>query len=96
MTPDEINLIIETFNNKETVDDFSVAVSYEDLEAKKCTLAAGRYFDVKLERIDITEEEYTTTINSIKLDLLAHFEKNRIYEDLIKECLERLKYEQDK
>ena len=45
---EEIEKIITTFRNKEAVDDFSVAVTYDEIIAKKYSLAAGQYFDVKL------------------------------------------------
>ena len=52
------DLIIETFNAKEAVDDFSVAVSCDDIKAKNYSLSAGQYFDVKIEYVDITPEEF--------------------------------------
>ena len=50
--------IIETFNAREAIDDFSVAVSYDEIEAKYCSLSAGQYFVVKIEHIDISEDEF--------------------------------------
>ena len=44
----EIEQIVSTFQNKEAVDDFSVAVTYDEIKAKKYSLAAGQYFDVKI------------------------------------------------
>ena len=43
---DEIDKIITTFRNQKAVDDFSVAVTYEQIKNKKYSLAAGQYFDV--------------------------------------------------
>ena len=45
----EIEQIVSTFQNKEAVDDFSVAVTYDEIKAKKYSLAAGQYFDVKID-----------------------------------------------
>ena len=45
----EIEQIVSTFQNKEAVDDFSVAVTYEEIKEKKYSLAAGQYFDVKID-----------------------------------------------
>jgi len=58
LTPDEEQQIISTFNNKEAVDDFSVVVSYEDIQNKNYSLSAGQYFEVKIEYTDITHEEF--------------------------------------
>ena len=46
----EIEQIVSTFQNKETVDDFSVAVTYDEIKAKKYSLAADQYFDVKIDQ----------------------------------------------
>ena len=45
----EIEQIVSTFQNKEAVDDFSVAVTYDEIKAQKYSLAAGQYFDVKID-----------------------------------------------
>lgn len=45
----EIEQIVSTFQNKEAVDDFSVAVTYDEIKAKKYSLTAGQYFDVKID-----------------------------------------------
>lgn len=54
---EEIDLIVDTFIKKEIVDDFSVVVSYDDIKEKGYSLSAGQYFDVKIDYIDITEDE---------------------------------------
>ncbi|MEG1567642.1 MAG: class I SAM-dependent DNA methyltransferase, partial [Anaerovoracaceae bacterium] len=43
---DEIDKIVDTFLNKKAVEDFSVAVTYDEIIAKKYSLSAGQYFDV--------------------------------------------------
>ena len=45
----EIEQIVSTFQNKEAVDDCAVAVTYDEIKAKKYSLAAGQYFDVKID-----------------------------------------------
>ena len=52
----EIDLIVNTFRNKEVVEDFSVAVSYDEIKEKGYSLSAGQYFDIKIDYVDITEE----------------------------------------
>ena len=46
LSDDEIEQIIRTFQNKETVEDFSVAVTYDDIKEKGYSLSAGQYFDM--------------------------------------------------
>lgn len=35
------------FQRKEAVEDFSVAVSYDEIKEKGYSLSAGQYFDIK-------------------------------------------------
>ena len=49
ITPEEIDTIVSTFRNKVEKDEFSVAVSYDDIKEKGYSLSAGQYFDVKIE-----------------------------------------------
>ena len=54
VTHAEEDQIINTFNNKEVVDNFSVVVNYDNIAAKNYSLSAGQYFEVKIEYVDIT------------------------------------------
>lgn len=64
LTHAEEDQIIDTFNKKEAVDDFSVVVSYVDIAAKNFSLSAGQYFDVKIEHIDISAEEFNKKLTA--------------------------------
>lgn len=50
--------IIATFEKREAVDSFAVVPSYDEMEEKDYSFSAGQYFDVKIEHIDITPEEF--------------------------------------
>lgn len=50
--------IIATFEKREAVDSFAVVPSYDEMEEKGYSFSAGQYFDVKIEHIDITPEEF--------------------------------------
>ena len=69
---DEVK-IINSFKNKKAVDDFSVVVSYEDIQVKKYSLNAGQFFDIKIYYEDITLEEFNKKIKvaSSRLDKFA-------------------------
>ena len=89
----EEQLIIDTFNNKEVVDDFSVVVSYDDIEAKNYSFSAGQYFEVKIEYVDITCEEFETKMNGFKSNLNKLFSESSDLEQEINKQLEGLGYE---
>ena len=48
---EEVKKIEDTFINQEVVDDFSVQVSYEDIQNKNYSLSAGQYFEFKIEYV---------------------------------------------
>ncbi|MCH8534851.1 MAG: type I restriction-modification system subunit M [Flavobacteriaceae bacterium] len=85
--------IIDTFNNKEALDDFSVVVDYEEIKAKNYSLSAGQYFEVKIEYVDITAEEFETKMQSFEKDLSELFADSSRLESEIKNNLKNLNYE---
>lgn len=89
----EEDQIISTFNSKEAVDDFSVVVSYEDVAAKNYSLSAGQYFEVKIEYVDITQEEFKTQLNQFESKLDDLFSVSNKLESEIKAGLKGVKYE---
>lgn len=93
LTADEEQQIIDVFNAKEAVEDFSVAVSYDDIEAKNYSLSAGQYFDVKIEYVDITPEQFAEKMQGFTSNLDNLFSQSRELETEIKKQLAGLKYE---
>jgi type I restriction enzyme M protein len=85
--------IIDTFNLKEAVDDFSVVVDYEEIKAKNYSLSAGQYFEVKIEYVDITAEEFETKMQGFEKDLSELFTESIRLESEIKSNLKGLSYE---
>ena len=83
LRPEEIEKIVKTFRNKETVEDFSVAVTYDAIKEKGYSLSAGQYFDIKIDYVDITQEEFNKKMNEHKMNLKAMFEESKKLEDEI-------------
>ena len=82
----EIDKIVNTFQNKEAVDDFSVAVTYDEIKEKGYSLSAGQYFDIKIDYVDITEEEFNKRMDEYKTTLKAQFEEShRLEEEILKQ-----------
>jgi type I restriction enzyme M protein len=90
LSAEEEDRIIQTFNAKEAVDDFSVAVSYDDITAKNYSLSAGQYFEVKIEYVDITPEEFAEKLSAHKKELEALFNDSKKLESEIKTSLSNL------
>ena len=93
LSEEEENRIINTFNEQKEEDDFSILVSYDDIKNKNYSFSAGQYFDVKIEYIDITQEEFEAKMNSYKANLKEYFNQSRKLEEEIQNQLELLKYE---
>ncbi len=85
--------MIETFNGKHAVDDLSVMVIYDEIAAKNYSLSAGQYYEVKIEYVDITPEEFTAKMKGFSDNLDEMFKESRELEKEIKKQLAVLKYE---
>lgn len=93
LSDEEIKKIEDTFINHEQVDDFSVVVSYDEIAEKNYSFSAGQYFEVKIEYVELTPEEFKTKMNEYKTALDNLFEESKALEDKIKKELGGLKYE---
>ncbi|HAS6210929.1 TPA: N-6 DNA methylase [Vibrio vulnificus] len=92
LTPEEEQQIIDVFNNKWTEEDFSVAVSYDDITAKNYSLSAGQYFEVKIEYVDITAEQFSMKMQGFDSKLDDLFNQSLELEAEIKKQLAGLKF----
>lgn len=87
----EEQLIINTFNQHEAVEDFTVVVSYEQIKEKNYSLSAGQYFDVKIEYTDITPDEFEAKMNAFQSNLKSLFAESTVLENEIHLQLDSLK-----
>jgi len=79
----------------EDVDDFSKAVSLDEIKEKKYSLSAGQYFDIKIDYVDITEEEFNRRMTEYKSMLAKQFEESHKLEEEIMKQLASLKFNKD-
>ena len=93
LTPAEEQQITEAFNQKQAHEDFSVMVSYEEIINKNYSLSAGQYFDVKIEYVDITPEEFAAKMQGYTQNLDDLFKQSHELEEEIKKQLAGLTYE---
>lgn len=91
----EIDKIVDTFLNKEGVDDFSVAVTYDEIKEKKYSLAAGQYFDVKIEYVALSQDEFNARMSIYANKLQEYFDEGNKLQNEIMEQLKKVKYEQN-
>lgn len=89
----EIEQIIDTFTNKEKLDDFSVAVTYDEIIAKKYSLAAGQYFDVKIEYVELSQDNFIDRMKTYTEELQGYFGEGNKLQKEIMEQLSKVKYD---
>ncbi len=89
---DEVKKIVDTFRGKKTVEDFSVVKTYKDIQKKNFSLSAGQYFDIKIEYVDITAEEFNAQLKADTEELSAMFKESRKLEEEIQKQLKSLRF----
>ena len=93
LTEAEEDRIIATFNAKQSVEDFSVVISYDTIATKNYSLSAGQYFDVKIEYSDLTPAQFAEKMQGFTDRLDGLFKESAGLEKEIKKQLEGLRYE---
>jgi len=92
LSEEEENKIIATFNSKEVIEDLSVVVSYDEITKKNYSLSAGQYFEVKIEYVDITQEEFEIKLADFNDDLKLMFTQAKDLETEIKKQIKGLNF----
>ena len=83
---EEIQQIVNTFRNKEVVEDFSVTPTFGEIKEKGYSFSAGQYFDIKIDYVDITEDEFNRRMDNFKTTLRQQFnESHRLEEEILKQ-----------
>lgn len=89
----EMKKIIDTYINRETCDDFSVKPTTNEIKEKNYSFSAGQYFEVKIEYVEMTEEQFKGRIAIYQNNLSKLFTKNEKLEKEIQKQLKGLSYE---
>lgn len=88
----EIDQIITAFEENKNIKDFSVSVTYEQLQ-DKYSLSAGQYFKSSVTFEELSLEQYNSSIEKYNKELTSLFEKSNELEEKIKNQMRSLKYE---
>lgn len=92
LSDEEVNLIEDTFIRQDVVDDFSVKVSYDQIAEKNYSFSAGQYFEVKIEYVELSEEEFNHRMLTYASRLNQLFEEGKSLEESMKEKMGGLTY----
>lgn len=93
LSEEEEQKVIDTFNNKLNVDDFSVVVDYEAIKIRNFSLSAGQYFEVKIDYTPISQEVFKSEFLNKQNSIDSLFAKSTILEKKISETLKTISYE---
>ena len=91
LSAEEERRIIDTFNNEVEEQDFSIKVSYDKISEKKYSFSAGQYFEIIIEHIDITPEEFQAKLDAFEAEYSALIQEGAELDRQIIENLRRLK-----
>jgi type I restriction enzyme M protein len=93
LSKDEEQQIINAVNNQSAEDGFSVVKTFDEIKEGKYSFNPGGYFDVSIEHIDITPEEFATKMNESKSKLADMFTQSKELEKEILDNFGKLKLE---
>lgn len=85
--------IVATFNAREAVEDFSVVVDHAAIAAKNYSLSAGQYFEVRIDYVDLTSEEFSAKVAGYQANLAGMFGQSRELEAEIVKAVIGLRHE---
>lgn len=91
LSVEEERRIIDTFNNEVEEQDFSIKVSYDKISEKKYSFSAGQYFEIIIEHIDITPEEFQAKLDAFEAEYSVLTQEGAELDRQIIENLRRLK-----
>ena len=91
---DEVDSIENIFINQEVKEDFSVKVTFDQITNKGYSFSAGQYFEVKMEYVELTNEEFNMKIQKCVDNLSGLFANGKALEKIIIDGLGELKYEE--
>lgn len=93
LSTEELDRIVSTFHQHENVEDFCQIVTFEEMEQKNFSFSAGQYFEVKIEYVELTAEEFNEKISSIQERLAGYFKEGEELSREIQKQIAGLKYD---
>lgn len=91
LSQEELDRIVNTFIDHKVEEDFSVSVSFSQIEHKNYSFSAGQYFEVKIEHVDITPEQFKVKMEGYQKRLTNLFNEGNAIQTIIESSLKELK-----
>lgn len=93
LSVDDENLIINTINNKDLIEDFSIIIDTEKIKSKSYSFGAGQYFETRIEYSDLSPDEFNDKMEQHKSNLVDFFKSSNMLEKAIIKNFESIIYE---
>ncbi len=93
LSSDDENKIIETINNFQSIEGFSIILDTDKIKSKKYSFAAGQYFETKIEYSELSPDEFEEVLTTSKESLELMFKENEKLEKAIINNFKLLSYE---
>jgi type I restriction enzyme M protein len=93
LSADDENKIINTINNHEEVEGFSIIVDSPKIKSKKYSFGAGQYFETKIEYSNLTSEEFYEKMEEHQKNLSKYFSDSKDLEKAILNNCKIARYE---
>lgn len=91
---EDIKKIVDTAVERKNIEDFSIVVNLTEIKEKNYSFSAGQYFPVKIEFVELTQEEFEKKIDEYESDLDVLFNKGNALNKTIINKIKALKYEE--
>lgn len=92
LNTEEEKTIIDVYNKKQNIKDFSIMVDYENIALRNYSFSAGQYFDVKIEYKDISRDDFELARDSFYNTLCQLSNESTNIDNIIKKAIKDLKY----
>ncbi len=93
LSSDDENKIIDTINNFQSIEGFSIILDTDKIKSKKYSFAAGQYFETKIEYTELSPDEFEEVLTTSKESLELMFKENEKLEKTILNNFKLLSYE---
>lgn len=93
LSSEDENKIIETINNFQNIESFSIILDTDKIKSKKYSFAAGQYFETKIEYSELSPDEFEEVLASSKENLESMFMESEKLEKTILKNFKLLSYE---
>lgn len=93
LSHEEEERIIDVFKGHQAVDSFAVVPSYDEMREKSYSFSAGQYFEVRIEHVDITPEEFKQKLYAFMGEFTELTEQSVKLDEEIKNQMKSLLYE---